>query len=86
MTKGLAYVNAPHGTLIAYATAPGRTAADGEGSHGVYTQALAKQINIPGLQIEDVFKLTRLEVMNRTNKEQMPWETSSLVGHFYFLH
>lgn len=86
LTKGLAYVNAPHGTLIAYATAPGRTAADGEGSHGVYTQALAKQINIPGLQIEDVFKLTRLEVMNRTNKEQMPWETSSLVGHFYFLH
>ena len=86
LTKGLAYVNAPHGTLIAYATAPGKTAADGQGNNGVYTEALAKQINIPGLQIEDVFKLTRLEVMNRTNKEQTPWETSSLVGHFYFLY
>jgi uncharacterized caspase-like protein len=35
--KGLAFMNAPKGTLIAYATSPGSTAADGSGNNGLYT-------------------------------------------------
>ncbi|NJN28894.1 MAG: hypothetical protein HC819_24460 [Cyclobacteriaceae bacterium] len=45
--NGLAMMNAPTGSLIAYATAPGRVASDGQGSNGLYTSALLKYINDP---------------------------------------
>lgn len=60
-TRGVAYVDAPSGTLIAYATAPGRVAADGEGANGVYTAALLRTMTAPGLKIEDMFKKVRME-------------------------
>lgn len=81
---GLAQINAPQGTLIAYATAPGRVAADGAGSNGLYTEELVRAIRQPGLKVEEVFKLVRAAVTRRSNGAQTPWEASSLVGDFYF--
>jgi tetratricopeptide (TPR) repeat protein len=83
--EGLASINAPSGTLIAYATAPGAVASDGEGRNGLYTQELLKAMREPGLKIEDVFKRVRRSVQNYTGSKQTPWESSSLVGDFYFL-
>lgn len=82
---GLASINAPSGTLIAYATAPGSVASDGDGRNGLYTQELLKAIRQPALKIEDVFKRVRSGVQNLTGGIQVPWESSSLVGDFYFL-
>ena len=82
---GLASINAPSGTLIAYATAPGSVASDGEGKNGLYTQELLKAMRQPALKIEDVFKRVRSGVQNLTGGMQVPWESSSLVGDFYFL-
>jgi hypothetical protein len=82
---GLAQMEAPKGSLIAYATAPGRTAADGEGRNGLYTQELLKQIQVPGLTIEQVFKNVRREVAKATRDGQIPWESSSMTGDFYFV-
>lgn len=84
MEKGLASINAPTGTIIAYATGPGKVAADGSGSNGLYTEELLAQIKLPGLKIEDVFKRVRINVIKRSNNQQIPWESSSLVGDFYF--
>jgi hypothetical protein len=81
---GLAQIDAPKGTLIAYATAPGRTAADGTGENGVYTRELLRALEKPGLKVEDVFKQVRINVSRETNDTQVPWEASSLVGEFYF--
>jgi hypothetical protein len=81
---GLAQINAPQGTLIAYATAPGRVAADGEGANGLYTERLLQYIGAPGLPIEEVFKRVRNDVARQTNSLQTPWESSSLTGSFYF--
>lgn len=83
-TRGLATMNAPTGTLIAYATAPGSTASDGTGKNGLYTEELLAQMNVPGQKIEDVFKRVRANVINRSNAQQTPWEASSLIGDFYF--
>jgi hypothetical protein len=82
--SGLAFINAPTGTLIAYSTAPGSVASDGTGSNGLYTEELLKQINNTGLKIEDVFKRVRSGVVNRSQNLQTPWESSSLIGDFYF--
>lgn len=81
---GLALLNAPEGTFIAYATAPGSVAADGEGEHGIYSQALLHAMELPGLKVEDVFKAVRINVSQITHGAQVPWESSSLMGDFYF--
>lgn len=82
---GLARMDAPSGTLIAYSTAPGKVAADGSGRNSPYTRALARSIKTPGETVEQVFKSVRVAVMDRTNGGQVPWESSSLTGDFFFL-
>lgn len=83
-SKGLALVDAPRGTLLAFATAPGSVAADGVGSNGVYTKHLLANIERSDLSIEEVFKQVRIGVVNDTGGQQTPWESSSLMGSFYF--
>ena len=78
------WVDAPTGTLIAYATAPGRVASDGTGENGLYTSELLKQMRVPGLSATDMFMRVRAEVIKQTGNKQVPWEASSLVGAFYF--
>jgi uncharacterized caspase-like protein len=78
LRKGLASMNAPTGTLISFATGPGMVAVDGTGKHGVFTEELIKYMQIPGLSIERVLKLTRTAVIKRTGSRQIPWESSSL--------
>jgi len=84
--KGLARMDAPTGSLIAYATGPGQVAADGEGRNGTYTKNLLKHMMKPGQTVEQMFKLVRIDVMNETGKMQIPWESTSLIGNFYFNH
>ena len=84
-TGGLAQVDAPKGTLIAFATAPGKVAMDGEGKNSTYTTALLRTMAEPGLSVESMFKRVRGEVARVTNDQQIPWESSSLTGDFYFV-
>ncbi len=83
--RGLAKMDAPNGTLLAYSTAPGRVASDGTGANSPYTQALSRAIKEPGIPIEQVFKRVRIQVMERTGEKQVPWESSSLTGEFNFV-
>lgn len=82
--QGLASINAPTGTLIAYATAPGKVASDGDGRNGLYTQELLTAMDVPGIKVEDVFKRVRANVVKKSGEAQTPWESSSLTGDFYF--
>lgn len=81
---GLARMDAPTGTIVAYATAPESVAADGKDKNGVYTKHLLKALTIPGLTIEQVFKHVRNNVIQETGNRQIPWESTSLRGDFYF--
>lgn len=82
--QGLVGMTAPTGTIIGFATAPGSVASDGTGVNGLYTQELLRQINTPGLKVEDVFKNVRRNVVEKSGGTQTPWESSSLIGDFYF--
>ena len=84
VSRGLARVDAPTGTIVAYSTSPGDVALDGAETNSPYTKALARAMQTPGITIEDVFKKTRREVIAVTSKKQVPWESSSLTGDFYF--
>ena len=81
---GLAKMDAPTGSLIAYSTSPGRVASDGGGKNGLYTHHLLKNIATSGLSVEELFKRVRQGVAGDSAKKQVPWEASSLIGQFSF--
>jgi len=82
--RGLATMNAPKGSLIAYSTAPGNTASDGNGNNGLYTEALLNHISGKAAPVNTMFQKVRLEVMQKSREEQIPWESTSLTADFYF--
>jgi len=82
--SGLARMDAPSGTLIAYSTAPGKTAADGSGRNAVYTGSMLKYMDTPGLEVGSMFKRVRSEVETVTEGRQTPWESTSVKGDFFF--
>lgn len=81
-SRGLARMNVPTGSIVAYATAPGSVAADGAGSNGVYTEQLARHLAQPGLDLRDVFDRTASEVERITGGKQRPREDVGLRGRF----
>ncbi|MGL1863351.1 MAG: caspase family protein [Pseudodesulfovibrio sp.] len=84
-TRGLARMDAPTGSIVAYATAPGSVAEDGTGRNGVYTKHLLQNMMTPDLDLNDIFFHTRRGVIKETDGRQVPWESSSLVERFYFI-
>jgi uncharacterized protein (TIGR02145 family) len=82
--KGLAFMTAPSGTLIAYATSPGSTASDGGGNNGLYTSAILESMKIPNITILEMFQNVRSIVSQKSSKQQIPWESTSMTGNFYF--
>ena len=79
----LSYANTPGDTFIAFATAPGNVAIDGD-DNGLFTQHLLAHLDTPNLPIEQLFKQVRQGVMQDSKGQQIPWEHSSLTGDFYF--
>lgn len=82
--RGLAVMEAPKGSLIAYSTSPGKTASDGEGKNGLYTGVLVNEINSVNISITQLFQKVRKSVMDKSKDEQVPWESTSLTADFYF--
>jgi len=86
LSRGLAEMPVPRGTLISYATQPGNVANDGpSGSDSPYTVALAKAMQQPGLDALEMFNEVGLMVDQATSGAQQPWLASSPIqGKFYF--
>jgi tetratricopeptide (TPR) repeat protein len=82
--QGLAEMRKARGSFIAYATAPGSVASDGTGRNGLYTQELLKAMRKPGLTIEQVFKEVRQSVLRLSGDKQNTWDSSNIIGEFYF--
>ena len=71
------------GTLIAFATAPGQVALDGEGANSPFSAALSRHIGTPGLEVQQMLTRVRAEVVAATKSKQVPWSNSSLLGEVY---
>lgn len=83
-SKGLTSMDAPSGTLISFATAPGKLAHDGSGRNSPYIKHFLEAIKTPNKTIEQVFKEVRKNVQTETKNAQTPWENTSLSGDFFF--
>jgi hypothetical protein len=81
---GLAEMKSGEGTLIAFATGPGQTALDGEvGTNSPFTRALMANIASPGVEIQQAMTKVRAQVNEETNKNQLPWGHTNLIGSVY---
>lgn len=78
-----AYSTLGTGTLIAFATAPGKVALDGTGTNSPFTQGLVKHLRTPGLEVRAMLTRVRADVMAATGNKQLPWDNSSLMGEVY---
>jgi uncharacterized caspase-like protein len=78
---GLNKMNAPPGTLIAFACAPGQTASDRlpDTTNGIFTKYLLKHIITPGLDIEMVLRKVATDVAIETKNSQIPYRVSSIM-------
>ncbi len=85
ITTGLLPVSVPRGTFISYSTSPGSTATDGIGENSFFAEALIRFLPSEGVKIEDVFKMVRYYVQEKSNGRQLTWELSALLGDFYFV-
>ena len=81
---GLAEMKSGEGTLIAFATGPGQTALDGqEGTNSPFTRALIAHITTPGVEIQQAMTEVRAQVNEETNKGQLPWGHTNLIGSVF---
>ncbi|MBU2511703.1 caspase family protein [bacterium] len=82
--KGLGQMDAPRGTLVAFATAPGQVAADGSTRNGLFTHHLLSQISNTSTELGQIVKNVTREVVKDSDGKQIPWRLSSVTGDFYF--
>ena len=82
--QGMARVETGIGTMIAFATQPGNVVLDGNSDNSPFTRALISHMATPGLDIANLMRRVRLDVLEQTNRKQVPWNHSSLTGPFIF--
>lgn len=85
MSRGLAVLRAPAGSMVVYSTAPDQVALDGTGPDSPFTTALLQHIGTPGVEVNQMLTEVRREVVQETHGEQVPWASSSLTSSFYFV-
>jgi TPR repeat protein len=84
-TRGFAPVRTTTGSLVAFSTAPGQAAQDGTGDVSPFTRGFLRYAAVPGLDIRQVLTRVRSYVTQETNNQQVPWDSSSLLGDFYLV-
>ena len=82
---GLARIPPPTGSLIAFSTDAGNTAADGDGENSIYCQSLCENMMLENTSLDQVFRNVRSDVLKRTNRNQRPVEASQLTGDAFYL-
>jgi len=82
---GLALMEVPSGTLIAYATRPNKKALDGTGRNSPYVKYLKRELPKQGLSIVEVLTNVRVAVKKETKNRQAPGYYSELDRKFCFV-
>ena len=81
--RGLAQMNAPRGTVIWYATRPGKVAQDGDGRNSPFTHHLVKALKQPKMEARKIISQIAIEMYDK-GFEQEPWQEGIWLKDFYF--
>ena len=83
--NGLAKMQAPMGSLIAFATTAGNVAPDGDGENSIYCTALWNNMFKEHVSLDQFFRNVRSEVLEKTNGQQQTEESTQLTGETFYL-
>ena len=84
--RGLAApLSTGRGTFIAFSTAPGEVAADalGDSPNSPFTTHLLRHLRTPNLEVGQLFRRIRGDVLRATRNKQIPWVSEALEGEVY---
>lgn len=80
-SKGLARIDPPIGTILAYATSPNNVAMDGVGRNGLFTKHLLMHLAVPGVSLDEMFRKVAAGVEDEARHAysyvQVPYRSSS---------
>ncbi|MCY7376088.1 MAG: caspase family protein [Pyrinomonadaceae bacterium] len=81
---GIGKIVAPTGTILFYATQPGKAASDGAGRNGLFTEALLENIKKPNLEFDVMAKVVSRRVAEKSKQLQIPYKEGPNYSDFYF--
>jgi tetratricopeptide (TPR) repeat protein len=83
---GWAGLGTSAGAFLAFGTSPGSTASDAPGQgHGLFTKDLLRYLTTSNLDIEEMLRQVREDVIRDSDGKQVPWIASSLIGSYHIL-
>lgn len=83
--EGFNAMSVPVNSLLAYATSPGAVAYDGTDVNSPFTGSLLQTASAdPNQDMRTILKEVRRDVYLKTEGQQVPWESSTLVEPFVF--
>lgn len=83
-SDGLAKISPPTGTLVLYATEPGKIAVDRDDRNGLFTGSLLRQMKRPNLEYDQMVRALSSDVWEQSNRQQLPWKEGNSLKDFYF--
>lgn len=82
-SRGLAPMNAPSGTVIWYATRPGKVAMDGRGRNSPFTHYLLNTLQKEDVEARKIISQIAV-AMRDEGLQQEPWQEGIWLNDFYF--
>ena len=83
-SAGLAPTITPSNSLVLYSAALGAVVASGQTDHSLFVTELLREMRAPNVSAEQALTNTKNGVIGATNREQVPWLSSSLTTEFSF--
>lgn len=83
-SAGLAPAIAPSNSLVLYSAALGAVTAGGKTDRSLFVAELLREMRAPNITAEQALTNTKNGVVAATNREQVPWLSSSLTTEFSF--
>ena len=83
-SAGLAPTITPSNSLVLYSAALGAVVASGQTDHSLFVTELLREMRAPNVSAEQALTNTKNGVIGATNREQIPWLSSSLTTEFSF--
>ena len=83
-SAGLAPTITPSNSLVLYSAALGAVVASGQTDHSLFVTELLREMRAPNVSAEHALTNTKNGVIGATNREQVPWLSSSLTTEFSF--
>ena len=84
-SAGLSKANPARQSVVVFSTDPGNVASDGAGENSPFTTALLARFQEPQVEIKELVRRVRMDVLKSTDAAQSPWVEDSLADEAFII-